>query len=156
MKRHAGVMATLLFCLQAQAYCFHEAGARYQIDPLLLKAIATQESGLNARAIHRNKDKQGRVVSWDYGLMQINSTHLPALKKLGVIRGQEDLLNQPCLNVHVGAWILAQHLRTCGVTWACLGSYNAGFHPRNEAKRLHYARKIYARYWRYPPGQGAS
>ncbi|HGJ5857374.1 lytic transglycosylase domain-containing protein [Arsenophonus nasoniae] len=139
----------LAICLTtaAQAFCFNEAGAIYQIDPKLLKAIAQQESSLSARAVNINRDKQGRVLSVDYGLMQINSTHIPKLKKMGIIRAHEDLLNQPCLNVKIGAWILAQHLRECGVNWNCLGSYNAGFHPRNEKKRLRYAQQIYARYF---------
>ncbi len=131
----------------AQAFCFNEAGAIYQIDPKLLKAIAQQESSLLAKAANINRDQQGRVLSVDYGLMQVNSTHIAKLQKMGVIRDQQDLLNHPCLNVKIGAWILAQHLRKCGVNWACLGSYNAGFHPRNEKKRLHYAQQIYAHYW---------
>ncbi|WGM03703.1 lytic transglycosylase domain-containing protein [Arsenophonus nasoniae] len=130
----------------AKAFCFNEAGAIYQIDPKLLKAIAQQESSLSAKAVNINRDKQGRVLSVDYGLMQINSKHIPKLKEMGVIRNQQDLLNQPCLNVKIGAWILAQHLRQCGVNWNCLGSYNAGFHPRNEKKRLRYAQQIYAHY----------
>ncbi|WP_334472778.1 lytic transglycosylase domain-containing protein [Arsenophonus sp. PmNCSU2021_1] len=109
----------------AKAFCFNEAGAIYQIDPKLLKAIAQQESSLSAKAVNINRDRQGRVLSTDYGLMQINSTHIPKLQKMGVIRNQQDLLNQPCLNVKIGAWILAQHLRECGVNWDCLGSYTS-------------------------------
>ncbi|WGM08765.1 lytic transglycosylase domain-containing protein [Arsenophonus nasoniae] len=138
----------------AQAFCFNEAGAIYQIDPKLLKAIAQQESSLSAKAVNINRDKQGRVLSVDYGLMQVNSTHIRKLQKMGIIHNHEDLLNQPCLNVKIGAWILAQHLRECGVNWACLGSYNAGFHPRNEQKRLRYAQQIYARYWPVISGDG--
>jgi len=39
---------------------------------------------------------------------------------------------------------LARHLRTCGNTWRCLGSYNAGFHPSagQEIKRLRYAKEV--------------
>lgn len=131
----------------AQAFCFNEAGAIYQIDPTLLKAIAQQESRLSAKAVNTNRDKRGRVLSVDDGLMQVNSTHIPRLQKMGVLRHPEDLLHQPCLNVKIGAWILAKHLRACGVNCACLGSYNAGFHPRHEKKRLHYAQQVYAHYW---------
>ncbi|KPZ15132.1 putative PilT protein [Pseudomonas amygdali pv. ulmi] len=40
--------------------------------------------------------------------------------------------------------VLAQHLRVCGNTWRCLGSYNAGFDPsqRQEQRRLHYAQQV--------------
>ncbi|WGO82287.1 lytic transglycosylase domain-containing protein [Arsenophonus apicola] len=145
-------MKTLFFLVvfvlttAAQAFCFNEAGALYQIDPQLLKVIAQQESSLSANAINRNRDKQGRVLSVDYGLMQVNSVHIPKLKKLGIITDYQDLLSKPCLNVKIGAWILAQHLKRCGVNWNCLGSYNAGFHPRSQHKRLRYAKLIYQRY----------
>lgn len=62
--------------------CFAAAGARYQIEPLLLKAISAGESSLKPGAININKDrKTGKASSTDYGLMQINSTHIPKLIK---------------------------------------------------------------------------
>ncbi|WP_235667693.1 transglycosylase SLT domain-containing protein [Candidatus Williamhamiltonella defendens] len=57
----------------------------------------------------------GCVLSVDYGLMQVNSTHIHRLQKMGVIRHHEDLLNQSYLNVKIGAWILVKRLRECGV-----------------------------------------
>lgn len=132
----------------AKAFCFKEAGARYQIDPRLLKAIARQESGMNPKAIGVNRNKEGKIVSRDYGVMQINDNHIPRLKKMGVLRHQDDLLNNPCLNVQIGAWILATHLQKCGINWSCLGSYNAGFASSTiqEERRMRYARDIYRRY----------
>ncbi|KAF0664924.1 invasion protein IagB, partial [Salmonella enterica subsp. enterica serovar Worthington str. BCH-3194] len=90
--------------------CFAAAGARYQIEPLLLKAISAGESSLKPGAININKDrKTGKASSTDYGLMQINSTHIPKLIKMGVIKKSEDLITKPCLNIHIGSWILARH-----------------------------------------------
>ncbi|POO99494.1 hypothetical protein CQJ34_26180, partial [Salmonella enterica subsp. enterica serovar Heidelberg] len=43
---------------------------------------------------------QGKASSTDYGLMQINSTHIPKLIKMGVIKKSEDLITKPCLNIH--------------------------------------------------------
>ncbi|WP_413484635.1 lytic transglycosylase domain-containing protein [Morganella psychrotolerans] len=134
-----------LFNFKSHAFCFEEAGSKYQIDPLLLRAIAMQESGLKAKAINKNK-KNGIVVSVDYGVMQVNSIHIPELVRLGAINNKNDLLNNPCLNVQIGAWILAKHLRKCGVNWECLGSYNAGFSTKNKSIRLDYARKVYRKY----------
>lgn len=136
--------ATLFLSASAQAYCFREAGARYHVSPQLLRAIAQVESGMNPHAVGYNRDRQGRVTSRDFGLMQINSTHLAKLKAMGVISDERDLLTQPCLNVQTGAWILAQHLQVCGLTWQCLGSYNAGFADGNQARRMIYARKVYS------------
>lgn len=158
MKILFGTLAlflTAVMSLPAQAFCFNEAGARYQIDPRLLQAIARQESGLNARAVNTNRDKAGKVLSRDYGVMQVNDTHVPKLISMGVLNSKEDLLSNPCLNVQVGAWVLAMHLQKCGISWSCLGSYNAGFAatPTQEARRMNYARKIYDRY-RRELGQG--
>lgn len=134
----------LFFSVSAHAYCFHEAGARYNVSPQLLRAIAQVESGMKPHAVGYNRDSQGRVTSRDFGLMQINSTHLAKLKALDVIHDERDLLTQPCLNVQIGAWILAQHLQVCGLTWQCLGSYNAGFANGNKARRMIYAQKVYS------------
>lgn len=151
MKVITGLLALVIagaFSLPAEAFCFKEAGARYQIDPRLLMAIAQQESGMNPTAVNTNRNKSGKAVSYDYGVMQVNSNHVPKLMGMGIIKSKDDLLNNPCLNVQIGAWILATHLQKCGVNWSCLGSYNAGFSENDvqETKRLNYARKIYRRY----------
>jgi soluble lytic murein transglycosylase-like protein len=136
----------LCFSSGVKAYCFETAGEKYKIDPLLLKAIVTQESGLNPKAINHNKNKAGKIISTDYGLAQINSTHIPTLIRMGVIKSKDDLLTNPCLNVQIGAWILAKHIKQCGVNWMCLGTYNAGFREDNDEKRMKYAKRIYAIY----------
>lgn len=141
------ILAIILYSSYTQAFCFESAGERYKIDPLLMKAIVMQESGLNPKAINHNKNKAGKVVSTDYGLSQINSTHIPKLIRMGVIQSKDDLLNNPCLNVQIGAWILAKHLKQCGVNWMCLGSYNAGFKEDNDEKRMRYAKRVYAIYF---------
>jgi len=136
-----------LFSSTAHAYCFDTAGRKYGIDPLLLKAIAKTESGLDARAINYNKSG-GKIVSADYGLMQINSMNMPKLIAMGVIKGKQDLLDKPCLNVQIGAWILATSFQKCNISWDCLGSYNAGFvqSPRQKFRRNLYADKVYKHY----------
>ena len=126
--------------------CFITAGKRYSIDPGLLKIIARRESSLNPRAINHNRNDSGKIISTDYGIMQINSTHIPGLKKMGIIRSEKDLLNNVCLNIQTGAWILARHFQRCGVNWECLGSYNAGFSKSNTHRRMKYARQIYSAY----------
>lgn len=141
---------SLVSALPARAYCFDAAGARYQIDPRLLRAIAEQESGLKPTAINVNRDNNGKIVSHDYGIMQVNSKHIPVLVHMGVLSSKDDLLNNPCLNIQIGAWILAKHLQVCGVSWRCLGTYNAGFNDTEiqEQRRMKYARLIYSRYLR--------
>ncbi|HIF9334008.1 TPA: lytic transglycosylase domain-containing protein [Photobacterium damselae] len=120
------------------AFCFNEAGLKYNISPRLLAAIAYTESRFDALAINASNANK----SVDYGLMQINTFWIPHLKKLNIT--SEDLLNDPCLNVHVGAWVLAQNFKQNGDNWESVGAYNAGFKP--QAKE---AREIYIKYVKY-------
>lgn len=126
------IIAVMIMPLPACASnCWEEAGERYGVNPSLLYAIAKTESSLNPSAINRNKNG-----SYDIGLMQINSAWLPALRKYGI---SEQQLYQPCVSIHVGAWILAQNMRRLGNSWEAVGAYNA----RNPARRVQYARKVY-------------
>ncbi len=88
------------------------------------------------------------LKSLDYWLMQINQMHIPLLKKRGIIKDERDLLDNPCLNIKIGTEILYNHFSRCGVTWQCLGTYNAGFAMDNQKKRQQYAPK----YILYIPG----
>jgi soluble lytic murein transglycosylase-like protein len=124
----------------AHSYCFKSAGAFYKIDPLLLMSIAIQESNLQPGSIGVNKTDDGRILSYDYGLMQINSRQLPMLKRAGIER--DDLLLNPCLNTYVGAWVLRNHINRWGDTWDSIGSYNAGFSEKNVDKRINYASSV--------------
>ncbi len=98
--------------------CFKDAGALYGVHPNLLWAIAKVESGLNPMAINRNLN--GTV---DIGIMQINSSWIPVLKAYGL--KDERYLWEPCYNIHVGAWVLAQCIKKFGYTWEAVGCYNA-------------------------------
>lgn len=139
--------------LWAQAFCFDAAAAKYHVSPLLIKSMAIGESNLDPHATNDNRDKKtGKIKSTDYGLMMVNSTHIPRLVSMGVIRDKNDLLNKPCLNVQIGTWILAKHFQVCGVSWNCLGSYNAGFRADRHETRERYANRI----WKiYQQQQGA-
>lgn len=123
--------------------CFHEAGVKFSIDWRLLIAIAEVESNMNPLAIGLNK-KNGVVLSEDLGMMQINSSWLSVLKPMGITR--HILLNNPCQNIHVGAWILAKNIAQNGINWMSVGAYNAGLKNENEPFRMRYAKKVYDRY----------
>jgi soluble lytic murein transglycosylase-like protein len=133
MPGHFGRMACIALALQATPAlaCWDDAAARYGVNPHLLYAIAKTESGLNPKAVNRNKNG-----SYDVGLMQINSRWLPTLRKYGVDEAQ---LYDPCISIHVGAWILAQNMQRMGNSWEAVGAYNA----RNPELRLRYASKVY-------------
>ncbi|EED0459256.1 lytic transglycosylase domain-containing protein [Escherichia coli] len=132
----------------ASSACFNEAGTMFRIEPNLIKAIALVESNLKKDSIGKNRDKKNNIKSFDYGLMQINQMHIPMLKKRGIIKDERDLLDNSCLNIKIGTEILYKHFSRCGMTWQCLGTYNAGFAMDNQKKRLQYAQKIYIVYTR--------
>ncbi|EIH7242130.1 lytic transglycosylase domain-containing protein [Escherichia coli] len=132
----------------ASSACFNEAGTMFRIEPNLIKAIALVESNLKKDSIGKNRDKKNNIKSFDYGLMQINQMHIPMLKKRGIIKDERDLLDNPFLNIKIGTEILYKHFSRCGMTWQCLGTYNAGFAMDNQKKRLQYAQKIYIVYTR--------
>ncbi|HAU5635894.1 lytic transglycosylase domain-containing protein [Citrobacter amalonaticus] len=149
MLRLSAFLLLILVCPRVDAFCFESAGAKYHIDPLLVKAIAIGESSLRPDVTNINRDKKtGQALSTDYGLMQVNSSHIASLIAQGYIRNSQDLLNRPCLNVQIGTWILAKHFQVCGISWNCLGSYNAGFRKDRHETRESYANRIYAIYRR--------
>ncbi|MGP1924999.1 MAG: transglycosylase SLT domain-containing protein [Arsenophonus sp. NEOnobi-MAG3] len=95
-----------------QEFYFNEVCAIYQIDLKLLKAIAQQERRLSAKPVISIGIRLS-LLSVDYWLIQVNSTHIKKLKNMGVWipKTIRTLLNQPCLNVKIGARILLQN--TC-------------------------------------------
>jgi len=79
----------------ASAFCYEEAGTMYGISPLLLWTISKGESNFNPAAVNHNTNG-----SFDFGLMQINSSWAPSLRRIGI---PWEALADPCTNVKVGA-----------------------------------------------------
>lgn len=115
---------------RADTDCFTAAAEYQSVNPLILRAIAWQESRDAPDALHRNRN--GSV---DYGLMQINSIHLPVLAQYGISR---DKLMEPCASVFIAAWHLRQKMDKYGNSWAAVGAY----HSETPALRDRYARQI--------------
>lgn len=126
----AVVIIVIVFIpLRARAFCFEDAGEKYDINPLLLWSIAKVESNFYTHAINRNTNG-----TFDYGVMQINSSWY---KTIGHNRWME--LSDPCINVMTGAWILKQCMDRYGCTWDAVGCYNSG----NKDRRKGYAWKVH-------------
>lgn len=102
--------------------CITDAARFYHLPVALFAAVLRTEGGEVGR-VHRNAN--GTV---DLGPAQINSTWLPTLAKAGITRRM--VLNDGCLNVAVGAWILAQSMQGAdphkpAQWWRHVGDYNS-------------------------------
>jgi hypothetical protein len=125
---NALVLVLVLLCVPAawartdEAYLKHfiEVEALSGVNARLLWAVAATESSHNAQAM--NNSHLARTKSYDIGLMQINSSHLPTLKKFGIT---ESDLRQPRTSIEVAAWLLRELFRIHGQTWEAVGAYNA-------------------------------
>lgn len=136
IKNIAAIVAGVMFAQaaygQADNACFEQAAKRYRVSPQILRSISRVESGGNPAAFHRNANG-----SFDIGHMQINSVWLPTLAKYGI---NKDRLTNPCVNTHVGAWILANNFQRMGYGWNAVGAYNA----KSPDKAAVYAKKVAA------------
>ena len=132
--RKACFLIALLLSGPAQANCFAFAGGEYNHHPDVLRAIAWVESGWDNKAVNRNTNGSEDVCQ-----MQINSFWLDHLEDSGITR--QGLLDNPCLCVRVGAYVLAYEVASVGNTWLAVGQYHRG--PSGSKKqKLAYAAKV--------------
>lgn len=102
--------------------CVAKAAQFYHIPVSLFSAVLRTEGG-HVGQVHENENG-----SYDMGPAQINSIWLPVLAKSGVTRDM--VLNDRCLNISIGAWILSQSLdganpQNPAEFWQRVGDYNS-------------------------------
>jgi len=146
MKKELLLLPLILFFVgghsavsASEDFCWEKASQRHRVESRLLRAIAVVESGMDPRA--RNTNRNG---TYDIGLMQINSMHLPALASKGIT--EESLLSSPCQSIMEGAGILSDMMSRFDDRWEAVGAYNAGTAPGRKALRMRYARRIWEVY----------
>jgi len=91
-----GLLSGCLALLSVPAHalaCWDEAAQRYGVSSQLLYAVAKVESHLNPKAL--NLSHRQRTGSYDIGLMQINSSNLPALARFAVWPQSRSEAKQP-------------------------------------------------------------
>lgn len=123
----------------ANADCWKFAAQKSGVEVRLLKSIAQVESGMDPSVVGKNNNG-----SRDFGLMQINSTHLGWLGKHGI--NESMLVKDPCVSVLVGAAILKNMVNIYGYGWEAVGAYNAGAGKNKHRLRMKYARKVWGIY----------
>jgi len=87
------------------------------------------ESNFNPRAVHRNSNG-----TFDFGLMQINSSWAPTLGK-----ERWNSLGDACANTKTGAWILSMCIEKYGYNWKAIGCYNS----QTPEKRDRYSKMVF-------------
>ncbi len=114
-----------LHSIDAPIHCINEAAVEYNIPAKLIISVLQTENG---KAGEISKNKNG---SYDIGPAQINSTWLPFLKKHGVTKEQVQF--NPCINVKIGAWILAQSIAEENDLVIGVGNYNSHTKKFNQS-----------------------
>ena len=113
--------------------CVTSAASLAGVHPAVLIGIMDKEGG---RVGGKTQNKNG---TFDYGPMQVNTVWLGKLSQFGITK--ELLMNNGCVNVHIGAWVLAVQIREYGNTWAAVGAY----HSRTPFRRDAYAADVIKR-----------
>lgn len=111
--------------------CVIQASAYYQAPPDLVRAVIRTEGGKTGK-VNRNSDG-----SFDMGLMQINSIHLPELAKYGI--NQEMLINNECVNIFIGTFYLQKNILSGKDFWHGVGKY----HSKTPSKNTIYQYKVW-------------
>ncbi len=114
-----------LFISDVPLACINQAAQEYHVPAILIISVLNVERG---RAGVISKNKNG---SADFGSMQINSSWWPELYRYHITK--RDVIYDPCTNVKVGAWILAQSIAESRNLLVGVGDYNSHTPGYNHA-----------------------
>lgn len=121
---------------QSFAYtCWDYVGQKFNVDPWLLFSIAQTESTFRNGLKSRNSNG-----SYDLGLMQINTIHLPHFSKHGL--NEEALRYDACRNVISAGSLLRQSINKYGYNIDGIG----GYHSNTPHLRRAYGRRVIENY----------
>ena len=114
--------------------CINTAAQTYKVPADLIMAIITVEGGKNGLAMRNHNGTK------DYGVMQINSCWLPSMHQKGYTLDQ--IRNDPCINVDMGASILSQNL----IDDKDLGKAIGNYHSHTPLLNAEYALEVVTAY----------
>ena len=116
--------------------CINQAAIRYHVPAAVIVSVIQTEKGRNGMAI---KNKNG---TYDLGIMQVNTSWVPKLAKHGI--NIESVQSDPCVNIQVGTWILAQGIaRNDG--WQGVANYHSST-PKHNQQYQERIKNTYSRY----------
>lgn len=121
--RAADREAQVIACLQSAATAFH-------LDVLPLVVLRQVEGGAIGMA---SPNTDG---SFDLGPMQINTSWLPRLRRLGITAAM--VRDDPCVNAYVGAWIFYEEWKGSGNVAMAMARY----HSPTAKHQLHYLQLV--------------
>jgi len=132
-----------------QTDCVLLAADKYGLPVSVIQAILEVEGGQVGQSVRNGNGTE------DLGPMQINTVWLPRLAPYGITR--EQLVNDRCINILAGSWILARHLKTAknmeGTVerrvWWGIGAYHSGTPEHNTE----YALKVWQALRAESPGE---
>lgn len=97
--------------------CINTMANEYKIPAKLIISVLNVEQGKIGLV---SKNKNGSI---DLGPMQINSRWWPKLYRYNIT--PHDVLYKPCVNIRVGAWILARSIVDGNNILDGVGNYNS-------------------------------
>lgn len=119
--------------------CVSYSANYFNINKNVIKSIIIVEGG-KAGTMSRNSNG-----TYDMGIMQINTIHLPDIRRKYPTVTWREVAYDPCINIGIGTWILSQRLSEVKDRqdyWIGVGNY----HSKTPKYRNRYLKKIYAAY----------
>ncbi len=114
--------------------CEVSAAARYSLPLPLFQAVLKTEGGWDGLK------KPNTNGSFDLGRAQINTIHLPELKRYGIT--EHALIHDPCTNLHVAAYRLRFEINRAGELWRGVGNYHSRTPHLNSAYQKRVKRHL--------------
>ena len=124
----------MLFISDIPVHCINQVAIEYHVPAKLILAVLEVSQGKVGQA------KPNSNGTYDLGPMQINTSWWPGLYRYGIT--PQAVQYNPCINVNVGAWILAGDIANGSNLLSGIGDYHSHTLPLNYA----YTQKVSSAY----------
>lgn len=114
--------------------CISGAASRYSLPLPVFQAVLRTEGGWSGLK------KPNTNGTYDMGVAQINTIHLPELRKYGI--SEQMLVNDSCTNVHVAAYRLRSEINRVPDFWVGVGNYHSRTPHLNRAYQARVRRNM--------------